>query len=84
MMVYKIFVVFAFKEERVMELFKRSNLMDYVADKTVAMMDVSDAYKMTDVVELFEDIYPCYLIYELTDGVVELVLGKNLRRLDAS
>jgi len=84
MIVHRVFVVFSFNSEAELILFKKTKNMDLVVEKKIAMMRVADSYNMNEIVELFEEEYPCYIVYELVKGVDELMNGKNLHSEDAS
>jgi len=83
-MMYKLFVVFSFLAVEDMERFKKTKNMDYVAKRKVAAMEVGKTYSGEEVAELFDNPFPCFIIYELGEGVEELVDGENLQNTDAS
>lgn len=80
----RIFVVFAFENIEQMERFKATRCIDYAAARKMAGMTIDNTYVSEDVVELFEEPYSCYLIYELIDIFDEVVMGKTAQREIAS
>jgi hypothetical protein len=76
MMQNRIFVVFAFNDIRSLEQFRATKNIDYIADRKLAGMLLENTYNPMDVMELFDEIYSCYLIYELIDPIDEIVMGK--------
>jgi hypothetical protein len=80
-MKYRLFVVFAFCDKTTMNLFKIKKDADLSIARALVRMREGDAYFDFDVSELFDEVYPFYLIYELMESVDEI---KSNDKEDAS
>jgi len=82
--VKRLFIVFAFENEKNMKRFSESKNMDLVAERKLAEMQIQDEYLAIDVIRMLESKYSYCIVYELIDVFDMIAMGISVPKENAS